>query len=385
MDQLEAKIKAALYDAEIDAVLVFGPDNFNYLTSAVLPFAEHYPNRGVAGLLPKEGAPLVVCPQDWSKAITDQGWKGEAISYDENSTLGTEALVNCLAEALASRGLDKKKIGFDSSRTIKATHNRLHKRAPHVEWVHADEMIRELRIIKTSEEVSRIKKACKQTDMGIIWALMHLEGAVETPGYHVAEFTERMRVHINENGASGIGHLNTAFGLEGKIYYTPQRGLVRPGQLIRMDVTAHYMGYWANLGRMGVVGKASPMQEAAYIKNTSLKEAALENIRPGVPCNEVYTHVVKAAEKQNTRFWKEAGIGHGVGASHYEAPYLTPTCDAVLRPGMTLALDVYTFGPDQELIHSKDIYLVTEEGSRKLSWYRSWDRLYEVTGWRATH
>jgi hypothetical protein len=52
---------------------------------------------------------------------------------------------------------------------------------------------------------------------------------------------------------------------------------------------------------------------------------------------------------------------------------------------MVLALDIYTKGPGNELIHSKDIYEVEEEGARLLSWYRIWDRLYEVTGFRAAH
>jgi hypothetical protein len=52
---------------------------------------------------------------------------------------------------------------------------------------------------------------------------------------------------------------------------------------------------------------------------------------------------------------------------------------------MVMALDIYTYGPRQELVHSKDIYAVTEEGNRKLSWYMPWDELYSVTGFRATH
>jgi Xaa-Pro aminopeptidase len=385
MYQLETKIKAAVQESKLDAVLVFGSDNFNYLTRTVLPFAEHNPNRRAAALLPKEGSPVIVCPPDWSQAIQDQGWKGETISYDENSAFEGEALVNSLEELLVSLGLDRKKIGFDASRATKATMDRLQRKAPGVEWMHADQMIASLRLVKTLEEVTYIERACKQTDMGIVWALMHLEGAVKTPGYNIAEFTERIRVHINENGASGVGLLNTAFGTDGQIYYTPQRGWVKDGELFRMDVSAHYMGYWANLGRMGVVGTSSPEQEAAYSDNLRLKAAALEMMKPGVACNEVYAHVARAAERQAVGLWKEPGIGHGVGASHHEAPYLSLGCSMVLQPGMTLALDIYTYGPRQELIHSKDVYLITEEGNRKLSWYRSWDSLYAVTGWRATH
>lgn len=385
MDQLEAKIRAAVQESGLDAFLVFGPDNFNYLTRTVLPFAEHHPNRGAAALLPKEGSPVIVCPHDWSQAIQDQGWKGETVSYDENAAVGVEALANSLEELLVSLGLDRKKIGFDASRATKATMNLLHRKAPAAEFVQADQMVAGLRLVKTPGEVAHIERACKQTDMGIVWALMHLEGAVDTPGYNIAEFTERIRVHVNENGASGVGLLNTAFGSEGQIYYTPQRGWVKDEELFRMDVSAHYNGYWANLGRMGVVGTPSPEQEAAYGDNLRLKAAALEMMKPGVACNEVYAHVARAAERMAVGLWKEPGIGHGVGASHHEAPYLSLGCSTVLQPGMTLALDIYTYGPRQELIHSKDVYLVTEDGNRKLSWYRSWDRLYAVTGWRATH
>ena len=76
---------------------------------------------------------------------------------------------------------------------------------------------------------------------------------------------------------------------------------------------------------------------------------------------------------------------HGVGASHHEPPYLTPGDDTELEPGMVIAVDVLTIGPGKELIHSKDVYVVEEEGSRLLSWYRNWDRFYEVTGFRAAH
>jgi Xaa-Pro aminopeptidase len=246
-------------------------------------------------------------------------------------------------------------------------------------------MIRDLRITKTKGEQNYIETACFQADRGIIYALMHLEGTVDKQGYSIAEFTERIRVHINENGASGVGLLNTAFGSDGQIYYNPQRGYVKNGDIFRMDVSSHYMGYWTNIGRMGVTGPPSAEQETTYRENLRLKQAALEMLKPGVACNEVYAHVVRAAERQTISFWKEPGIGHGIGASHYEPPYLSLSCSTELEPGMVLAVDIYTFGPRQELVHSKDVYAITDEGHRKLSWYRSWDKLYAVTGWRATH
>ena len=385
MDQLREKIEAAVAETEYDAVLAMGVDNYNYITRTVLPFAENYPSRKAAALLPKEGTPVVILPQDWSQAIIDQGWQGEVLVYDENQGYETGAFVKAVEELIVGMGLDKNKISIDTSRVSKGLMDSLSGKLPNVEWEPADPMFRDLRIIKTKGEIEFIERACKQADRGIIYALMHLEGVVDNPGYTIAEVTERIRVHVNENGASGVGLLNSAFGSDGQIYYTPQRGWVKEGELFRMDVSAHYMGYWTNVGRMGVTGKPTPEQENAYKENLRLKATALEMLKPGVACNEVYAHVARAAEKQAVGFWKEPGIGHGVGASHHEAPYLNLSCSTELRPGMVVALDIYTYGPRQELVHSKDIYAITEEGNRKLSWYMPWDKLYSVTGFRATH
>lgn len=385
MDQLKQKNETAVAESGYDAVLAVGVDNFNYITRTVLPFAENYPSRKAATLLPKEGTPVVIVPQDWSQALLDQGWTGEVLVYDENQGYETGGFVKAVEELIVGMGLDKNKIGIDTSRVSKGLMDSLSGKLPSVVWESADPMLRDLRIIKTQGEIEFIERACKQADRGIVYALMHLEGVVENPGYTIAEITERIRVHVNENGASGVGLLNSAFGSDGQIYYTPQKGWVKEGELFRMDVSAHYMGYWTNVGRMGVAGKPTPEQENAYKENLKLKATALEMLKPGVACNEVYAHVTRAAEKQAVGLWKEPGIGHGVGASHHEAPYLNLNCSTELKEGMVIALDIYTYGPRQELVHSKDVYAITEEGNRKLSWYKTWDKLYNVYGIRATH
>ena len=73
LECVRAKIATALGEGEFDALLAFGPDNFGYLTQSVLPFAEHYPERHAAVLLPVNGTPVVFAPLDWAEAIAAQG------------------------------------------------------------------------------------------------------------------------------------------------------------------------------------------------------------------------------------------------------------------------------------------------------------------------
>jgi Xaa-Pro aminopeptidase len=351
----------------------------------ILPFAEYYPDRKAVALVPMKGDSTLFLPFDWSQAIIDQGWKGDTQIYNEDESIRTETLVERIIKEIKDRSLESGKIGIDTKRVTLNQLNQLKHALPKAEWIPIDDTISKMRIIKTAEEITLIEKASKQADGGIIWALMHLEGTVDTLKYTVAEFTERIRVHVNENGASGVGLLATSLGSEGQIYYTPQRGWFRNGEIFRMDVSSHYNGYWTNIGRMGVTGKPSPEQTAAYQENRELKMATLEILKPGIMCNEVYAHTLRESERRAIGFWKEAGIGHGVGASHHEAPYLNFSDSTELKPGMVIAIDIYTYGPRKELIHDKDIYVITEKSNRKLSWYRDWDRLYSVTGFRATH
>jgi Xaa-Pro aminopeptidase len=81
----------------------------------------------------------------------------------------------------------------------------------------------------------------------------------------------------------------------------------------------------------------------------------------------------------------DEGLGHGVGMSENEMPFLTADNDEVLREGMVIALDVKTIGSKNEMIHSVDIYELTQNGNRKLSDFRDWDSLYLINGVRSTH
>ena len=385
MGELASKIRDVISGAEFDAVMAVGVANFNYLTRTVLPFAYNYPDRKAAVVLTKGGGGFVLCPVDWSEAVKDQGWGDEVHTYDENGGYPPSSFVKSLKEALNVKGLTNAHMGIDLSCTSKRLVDAMSSELPRVRWGDADPLLRGLRIVKTPGEVVLIETACQYLDRGLIHALNHLEGTVENPGYTVAEFTERTRVHAFEDGISGVGHMSTTLASDASLFYVPQRGVFSVGIPFKADFTGHYKGYWADSGRMAYTGKTPLEYAKAYGDNMTLKKEVVKSLRPGARCSEVHNRVKALAKKEGIPLWVDVGLGHGVGASHHEPPYLTPGDDTELKPGMVIAVDVITTGPGKELIHSKDVYVVEEEGARLLSWYRNWDKFYEVTGFRATH
>lgn len=379
------RVSELILESNCQALVGTGVDNFTYLTQMVLPFAACYPDRIAAVLVPVVGKRAIICPLEWGEAIRDQGWAEDLIVYDENGAPPPVPVVNTIVDTVRQLGLRHERIGFDRHQWSALFIDQLTTALPEVIWQPLDRPLRDWRMVKTRDEIGLLETAVKQADQSILGALNHAKGAIDNLGYSLAEFTERIRVHLTEFGGSGAGHLSTLQGVELQKIYSPPHGIFVNGNLVRIDVTTHQKGYWSNAGRMAVIGQPTQDQIAAYSDNVKLKTVATELLLPDAVCSQIFGHVRKMALELRIPFWEKVGIGHGVGTSEREAPYLNSRDETVLRPGMVIALDIYTYGPQRELIHSKDTYEITPNGNRLLSWYRSWDSLYVVTGYRALH
>ncbi len=382
---MDETIVRRLVDASgCSAFVAFGADNFRYLTGATLPFAENYPERMAAAIIPSEGNTCaVVTPADWLQAVKDQEWMEGAVAYDENDGPHPAAFVKTLSKTLAEMGLNTGTIGYDAERASAGLIEAL-RAATKAKLTPVDGVLSEARITKTPAEVALIESSCEYADRGIIHAINHLEGTLWGPGYTVPEFAERVRVHAFESGASGVGHLAVTMGDDTRLEYTPHRGDVDEDMLIRTDMTTSSMGYWSSISRMAYTGYAPLEVEDAYAENQELKLLAESLLIPGTRCDKIYAKVKSESEKAGVKLHGPI-IGHGVGCSHFEAPYIVEGYPEELKAGNVIALGVSTLGPRREIYVDRDVYEITNEGARKLSWYRNWETIYEVTGFRAVH
>jgi Xaa-Pro aminopeptidase len=72
---------------------------------------------------------------------------------------------------------------------------------------------------------------------------------------------------------------------------------VQDGQLARIDISNHLSGYWSNAGRMADIGKPTQEQITSYHENLRLKSAAIEMLKEGVSCADVFNAVKKVADE----------------------------------------------------------------------------------------
>jgi Xaa-Pro aminopeptidase len=73
-----------------------------------------------------------------------------------------------------------------------------------------------------------------------------------------------------------------------------------------------------------------------------------------------------------------AFLGHGIGLTGHEEPYITADKELVLEPGVVLTYEPFHMLPGRMGFHIEDMFLVTERGYENLTTVTTNDELIEA-------
>ena len=264
------RIKTSLESSDYDSVIVFGPDNVQYLTGAHLPFTYSYPERFMAVFWPRKAEPTCVCPAEWEPSLSELSWmKGTRRYIEEPGNPG--AILEPLSELVRATRRTTGKIGLDMDRVSAGLLDSLQDAISGFELVACDSWLRELRMTKTPGEVDLLEDVAYRTDHGIFGAAHHV---LVTSARSEMSLSEEIRVHSMEMELDVVGHHSvsqTASGEHAKKFWplAPKFGLgyakhLTPGEYVRMEMRASLDGYWSNAARMITMGEPTEAQPEAY-------------------------------------------------------------------------------------------------------------------------
>ena len=83
------------------------------------------------------------------------------------------------------------------------------------------------------------------------------------------------------------------------------------------------------------------------------------SLRAGKKCSEIYNSIRDYADDEGIHLLKGSDLGHGIGVSEREAPFINPDYGTVLQEGMVIVLTIYMQTSHGELVCSKDTYEIT--------------------------
>lgn len=272
----------------------------------------------------------------------------------------TRAL-DALIDLIQQRGLAAAHVGVDEAGMIPSLLKELRAALPRMRISPASALFKQIRAVKTSEEIRRLEKAVQATEAGIKAAV-----AAAREGMTEREMVAVYETELVRRGArpflSVIG-----FGCRSTFPNNPASdNRLRRGDIIRFDVGCSFAGYATDTARIAVFGQPDERTRLYQDALIAGEEAALAAIRPGLPARDIFPLAV-AEVRRTIPHYDRSHVGHGIGLDVYEPPVLTAEAEGELLEGMVLCVETpyYEFGLGG--LQVEDTIIVTPDGCRQLT------------------
>ena len=338
-----AKADAERKKAGLDALLVWKDENCRYLTD-LRPQLIAGKTTALNGALLVEGrAPILFCSGgERDRVDRTMPWIEEAhtIPIVEEKALVDGLVKDILGPVLRQYGLTEAKLGLDESNMV--FYKSLTAHFPKLKVEDGDSPMQQARMIKLDEEIVLIEEATAIAD-----AVCATATAAAADGVRECEVAgEAMRTLFRLGGE--YAHVMTPFVASGEHMAPPHRicsdKLIRNGDVVFIDIGAAWGGYFGDMARTIICGKASDEQKKIYTAVYEGLKAGIAEMRPGRTNKDSAQALIKAADKYGLggRFLS-LFIGHGVGIGANEPPYIGETLPGAptyeFKPGMVFAVE----------------------------------------------
>jgi Xaa-Pro aminopeptidase len=354
--------------AGLDGLIVTSFENVSYFSGAIIMTQRLVPERLAAVVFPLEGDPaMVVCAIEEAEARRDSRIQ-DIRGYVEFAT----SPIDVIAEVVRQKALDRSRLGLEMKVLTAEYFLELSKQLPHASLKRADHLLDTVRMAKSSEEIALLERAALATDNAIRSAYENAR-----PGVTDKAVADHIANAIQVNGADSVAFL--VFGAGPSAAIAHPVAMNRPlceGDIVRCDVGGYYSGYYSDLARMAVVGRATADQRKVYRNLVQIHEELTAQARPGIRAKDLYFASREAFERRGMQM-NLPHVGHSLGLALHENPILNPFNETILEENMVLSIEPMhkATGP---IFHVEDLIVVTPEGGRVISRSTDWSDLFEI-------
>jgi len=274
-------------------------------------------------LVPTEGDATLISPL---------GYQVNAVVGVGKSKTGTN-FAHDLVDAIKESNLSTSKLAVAGGDVIPAVYiDELRHQFPELTLEYRDELLSNLRMIKSENELRLIKQASKIADKAMTAAIKAIKpGMTESAIGSVArkaameagaDYVVRDRVHSGRE----MGQLRWPFASSKKI---------RRGELVSIDFVGWVKSYGFDILRVGCAGRPSKQQRRLIEVAAQATEAMSEKL---VDQNEIESSISVLRELEKDGF-RISPFGHGIGLEIVENPYLFPGVTGKVRKNMVFCVE----------------------------------------------
>ena len=235
-----------------------------------------------------------------------------------------------------------------------------------VELVDVTDQFLKLRHVKSKWEIEQMRKAFKLADLSYKAMVEKVRPAVAE--YEVAAAGEAAARAMGANGFAfktivGSGTRANA------VVPTAMDKIMQPGEMVMLGISPRWKGYSGVFGdTLPVSGKFTSEQDECIKNIKEVMRLTREQLKPGKIGKEIDAPGRAYFGKIGYLEYLVCPFAHTIGIMEAEAPFFGPNSIDVLKPGMTVCVDVSFFGhPQFNGLRIETGYEITENGAVPLS------------------
>lgn len=373
-------VRALMAKQDLSALVVRAPDNVVYLTN-------YWPMKGyAAAVFPREGDPILVIIEPQLADARRTGWTKDIRpfkGYDERDPRPPTArsLEACLDVLRERKLMDR--VGVELSQNFQICDRMVGEptvytqgyfdafRQTAKEVVDAAPLLVEARMIKTQQEIERMRLANELAALGMEHARENIK-----PGMKESEVGALIEGHIHAQGVGYKGKVEMAraFTLvwsgSGIATFTATRDrpvVENEPTLVELWVVAD--GYWTDLTKNLCPGKLSPRYVELLELLLGIFHEAAGYARDGASLPELDRLIRRRIAEGGYPGQPSHPVAHGVGARAHEPPYAHQAGAGTIRKGMVLAIEPGLYWEGGGGLRLEDNFLITADGNEKLCSY----------------
>jgi Xaa-Pro aminopeptidase len=269
-----------------------------------------------------------------------------------------EALIQCLKD----NGIHQGRIGVDQGSDVVFLGNALEKHLPGLKTKPAYDLFREIRTLKTPEEVLRIRRATEVAENA-------LSAAIQAIGEGVSEkeldliFKEAV---VRQGGIPTLACIGS--GPRGAFpNVEPSQRRISKGDLVRFDVGCLFQAYHTDIARTAVLGPPNGKQKNYHDALVAGQGRILEALKPGARISDLFMMGMTETKEKGIPHYQRHHLGHGTGIEGYDLPIIGPDHVSELEQGMVLCVETPYYEPGFGGLQIEDIVEITAGGCQRLT------------------
>lgn len=233
-----------------------------------------------------------------------------------------------------------------------------------VELVPTEDLVENLRIIKSADEIEKTRRALSLAEKAFSRAIARAK-----PGMRERELAWEMEKAMREAGADELSFPTiVASGANSALpHAVPGDRRIRASEPLLVDWGARLDGYCSDTTRTVIVGRPDDKFLNVYHTVLTAQQKAIAAIRAGVHVRDVDSVARTYINEKGFEGKFGHGLGHGTGLAVHEQPRLSPLADAVLEEGMLCTVEPGIYLPGWGSVRIENQVVVRKDGAESLN------------------